>query len=77
MFNMTKIERIHPFVSRCDSCGKVPEYHGNMRVALDGMDVIQIKQMIPIFYLCMDCAERLHNQLGDILGNTPEKTEEQ
>ena len=76
MFNFTKTERVIkpavPFIrSSCDSCGEPLSYDGNIRVALDGLDATQIKLMIPVLYICKDCAERLHQQLGDILGHTP------
>ena len=35
-----------------------------------------IERIIAESYLCRDCGERLREQLGDILGHTPEKTEE-
>ena len=35
-----------------------------------------IEKIIDESYLCRDCGGRLRKQLGDILGHTPEKTEE-
>lgn len=60
----------------CDSCKNyptktLPDYKRLVMVDIN-LDDSEIKQ----YYLCRDCAERLHKQLGDILGYTPEKTEE-
>lgn len=57
----------------CDSCKNhptktLPDHKKLVMVDID-LDDLEIKQ----YYLCKDCAESLHNQLGDILGHTPEE----
>ena len=59
----------------CDSCKHRPIKGPNGLDRFVMVDIDENDLEIEQYYLCRDCAEKLHQQLGDILGNTPKKIE--
>ena len=55
----------------CDSCKRPPIKTPNGFDKFVMVDIDEDDLGIEQHYLCKDCAERLHQQLGDILGHTP------
>ena len=59
----------------CDSCKRPPIKTPNGFDKFVMVDIDENDLEIEQYYLCRDCAERLHQQLGDILGHTPKGIE--
>lgn len=59
----------------CDSCKHRPIKGPNGLDRFVMVDIDENDLEVEQYYLCRDCAERLHKQLGDILGNTSKEIE--
>ena len=59
----------------CDSCKHRPIKGPNGLDRFVMVDIDENDLEVEQYYLCRDCAERLHQQLGDILGHTPKEIE--
>ena len=59
----------------CDSCKNRPTktLHDNRKLVMIDIDENDLE--FELYHLCRDCAEKLHKQLGDILGHTPKEIE--
>ena len=60
----------------CDSCKNRPTktLHDNRKLVM--IDIDENDFEFELYHLCRDCAERLHKELGDILGHTPKEVED-
>ena len=59
----------------CDSCKHRPSEGPNGLNKFVMVDIDERDLEIEQHYLCEDCAGRLYQQLGDILGHTPKEIE--
>ena len=60
----------------CDSCKNRPTktLHDNRKLVM--IDIDENNLEFEQCYLCRDCAEKLHEELGDILGYAPKEVED-
>ena len=60
----------------CDSCKNRPTktLHDNRKLVMIDIDENDLE--FELYHLCRDCAEKLHEELGDILEYTSKKIEQ-